>query len=1210
MNRNVFRLVFSAGRDGWVPVAENVRGRGKKSSRRRLASVALALVAAGAAQAGPNPPLPVPSSGARPFIFSGSVLGGQPSVVGNAMTVTTPSRTLGLNWDKFNIDSGYSVTFNQPDSSSRVLNRIWSTDPSVIMGRLNANGEVYLINQNGILFGNGAQVNVGGLVASALNLSEGMLNKLLYSGLPTARGDRLEFAWDGSAAAFNSGFITVDAGASIGTPAGGRIVLLAPRTVDNLGLINGGAGAEAILAAGGKVILTVPDDPSLRGLLVETQAFSGRDTSGNAVSLDGRVTNSGRIDTGNGGVVSLAALAVNQKGIVNASKAVNLNGTTMLVSGSTETDRLTINQRGPKAEIDWVSGFNVGAGKTVEFVQPSTGSVVYNYVYDPDRTAADGSILNVAGRSYIDGILRATGQFFLINERGIRFGATADVRAANFVASALGVSPTLVRNGIFAMDYVDSTLGGTRSFYLSKNQFTADAEGDYAGASATARAAFASAAVNVESGAKISTSIDNGFVMLIGATVNQAGSITTPTGQTLLAAGADVYLKPPFSAGLRGFMAEVNPLYVVRKWDGNTWGVLEHGTINNSGAIAAALGNISLVGYNINQLGSLWTSTSVTSNGSISLVARDTVGDSSRAPVDGEAAVFSSKRFIDSEGVTTAQETNGEPNDESVFIVGRTGGNLFFGANSVTEVALDGSSQKTIAAEQNFIESSIDSIAKQVIVAGSGSSGAQLTAHGGQIRFLSSDTFDVQTSGFINDPLSPSETATPVSGVGIFVGDGAKLDVSGVTAQKSVSDLFIEVELRGDEFANNAVQRYSKLRGQKAWVDIRDEVELADMSGWFGKVGKTVEEKAATGGKISLRTTGSVIVKANAELDVSGGGVDYKGGKVTESRIMSIGGKRYRLNDAPASSIYYGLRDRQRKLADYYEGRSAGTIVLRGHSLAVDGKLIARTTRGKEQRNIGDPEKEHYAAPLGGRLIIEDAGQHFTLADRDKATEAERIRAYSEAQIAFVKGAANAAAGLKAGDSAGKRLELSESLVDAGFSRFDITSDGRIEVGSGIELNLAPGGEFKAAGRQVLVAGKIKAPNGNISLTTRDMSTAAGLYPTLFDAKYSTLIIDSGASLSTAGQWINDYLDRKDSSRKVIAMDGGTISLVSAYDIDLRAGSELNVSGGALVARKGKVEAGDAGSITLTTGGMGGSGAFDFTTDDDRRDAKIGRAHV
>ncbi len=1210
MNCNIYRLVFNAERNAWVPVAENVRGRGKKRSRRLSAAVlALAVVSASSALAAPSVPvpnaLPVPSSN-RPFVFSGSVLGGAPSVVGNTMTITTPGRTLGLNWAKFNIGSDASVNFVQPDATSRVLNRIWDADPSVIMGQLNANGQVYLINQNGILFGAGSQVNVGGLVASALSLSENMLNKLLNSGLPTARGDSLAFTWDGSSTQFNAGFVTVDAGARIATPTGGRVVLLAPKTVENLGLIQGG-GAEAILAAGGKVVLTVPDDPSLRGLLVETQSFTTKDTIGNTVNLDGSATNIGRIDAGSGGVVTLAALAVNQKGLVNATKAVNLNGSTMLVSGPIETDRLTINQRGSKAEIDWLNGFNVGYGKTVEFVQTSSGSVVYNYVYDPDRTAVDGSVLDLAGRSVIDGVLKATGQFFLVNERGIRFGANANVQAANFVASALGVSPTLVTNGIFGMDYVNQTEVGTRAFYLSKKQYTAAVSTEYASKSAVAQAAFNAATVEVAAGARIATSVDNGFVLLVGGRIVQGGTISTPTGQTLLAAGADVYLKPPFTAGLRGFMAEVNPLYVVKSWDTNHWGVVDHGTITNTGSILAGLGNISLVGYNINQLGTLWTSTSVTSNGSIRLIARDQVADSGLA-VDDEPPVISGHRKINSEGVVYVDGYSYNPtnkSEEPAFIVGHAGGNLTIGANSLTEVALNGSSGKTIAADQTFVASSIDAIARQVIIEGNGAAGAQLIAHGGRIRFLASDSFAVENS-FIGDPVIPSQSsAKPNSGVGIYVGDGAKLDVSGVTEFKKVSDLFVEVELRGDEFANNTVQRFSKLRGKTAWVDLRDPVKIADLSGWFGKVGQTINEKAAPGGSISLQTTGGIVIKKDAELNVSGGGVNYAGGRVTESRVLSIGGKSYRLNDAPSSAIYYGIKNISRKLADYYEGRSAGSIELTGHSLAVDGNLVAKTTRGSKQRKIGDPSADHYAVPLGGKLIIRDAGQHFALDDRENATEEEKLRAYSEAQIAFVKAAANTTAGLEAGDLAGPRLELSQSLVDNGFSRFDIRSDGRIDVGADVALNLAPGGELNLSGRQVYVAGKISAPSGKISLTTRDMSLASGLFPILRDAEYSTLIVDRDARLSTAGQWVNDYVDRHEKNQKVKAINGGKISLVSAHDIDLRSGSELNVSGGALVARNGKIEAGNAGGIVLTSGGVSRSGGFEATEDLDRRDASI-----
>ncbi|UCV05448.1 filamentous hemagglutinin N-terminal domain-containing protein [Dechloromonas denitrificans] len=1219
MNRGVYRLIFNHERNAFVAVAEHVRGRGKKTTRRRAAAVLLGLAAVAAGSGGqaiaappPGNALPVPASGSMPFVYRGTVTGGQPITVGNAMTINTDSRMLGLNWQSFNIGSSASVTFNQPDATSRVLNRIWSNDPSQIMGKLSANGQIYLINQNGILFGNGAQVNVGGLVASSLNLSESMASQLLNNGLPSAKGDKLEFAFDGSAAGFNAGFVTVEAGAAIRTPSGGRVVLIAPKTVENMGLIEGGGGAEAILAAGGKVILTAPDDPSLRGLLVETKSFTGRDSLGNSVTLDGTVTNksdgvagsdNGRIDMGNGGVVSLAALAVNQKGIVNATKAVNLNGTTMLVSGSIETDRLTVNQRGDKAEIDWVSGFNVGAGKTVEFVQSSTGAVAYNYVYDPDRKAVDGSVLNVAGKSSIDGILKASGQFFLINEKGISFGAKADVKAANFVASALGVSPTLVSDGIFAQDGVSG-----RAFYLSKKQLTAASDAAFASVSASARAAFADAAVVVAKGAKIATTADNGFVMLIGGTVEQNGEIRTPKGQTLLAAGADVYLRPPFAAGLRGFMAEVNPLYAVKIYDGNKWGVIDHGMVTNTGNIAAALGNISLVGFNINQLGDLWTSTSATANGSIRLLARDQLADKGLAAEGSEPPVISGQRNINSEGVAAyvANETYkaDDKANQPLFAVGRAGGTVILGEGSTTTVAIDGSSGKTIAPDQSFISSLIDMIAKKIEIEGAdnGKAGAQLTAHGGRIQALTSETFDL-TRAFMGDPISLTQGANPPAGVGVFVGDGAKLDVSGVTARKSVSDLFIEVELRGDNFAGNPVQRNGALRGESAWVDIRDKIAIADLTGYTGKVGQTVEEKAAGGGTVSLRSTGSVVVKQQAEIDVSGGRVDYAEGYVSETSAITIGGQHFRLNDAPVSSKYVGLSTVTRKVAAYSEGKSAGTVELTGHSLAVDGNLKATTTPGAKQRNVGASSDRH-AIPLGGQLIIKDAGQHYAVADRDTASEAEKMAAYTQAQIAFVRGAAHAADGLDADSTAGPLLELSSRLVDSGFSRFDIKSDGRIDVAADVALNLASGGEFKLSGRQVHIAGDITTPGGSITLSTSDMSQSAGPFPTISDAKYSTLVVENGATLSTAGRWVNDAKDGA-ASTAVKAIQGGKITLDSAYDIDLRAGSTLDVSGGAFVDDKAKLEAGNAGSISLTTGGMLKGGAFNFTNDLDRRDASL-----
>jgi filamentous hemagglutinin family protein len=104
----------------------------------------------------------------------GEVVAGQASIAtgSKSVTVTQTSDRTAINWQSFSIGKGKSVVFEQPTSSSVALNRVLGTDPSVILGNLSANGKVFLVNANGILFGQTANVNVGGLVASTLNISD------------------------------------------------------------------------------------------------------------------------------------------------------------------------------------------------------------------------------------------------------------------------------------------------------------------------------------------------------------------------------------------------------------------------------------------------------------------------------------------------------------------------------------------------------------------------------------------------------------------------------------------------------------------------------------------------------------------------------------------------------------------------------------------------------------------------------------------------------------------------------------------------------------------------------------------------------------------------------------------------------------------------------------------------------------------------------
>ena len=88
---------------------------------------------------------------------------------GDTTDIVQTSSDLFLSWLSFNVGSEDTVNFVQPSASAIAVNRILGSNGSEILGHLNANGEVWLVNPNGIVFGEGAQVNVGGLIASTLS---------------------------------------------------------------------------------------------------------------------------------------------------------------------------------------------------------------------------------------------------------------------------------------------------------------------------------------------------------------------------------------------------------------------------------------------------------------------------------------------------------------------------------------------------------------------------------------------------------------------------------------------------------------------------------------------------------------------------------------------------------------------------------------------------------------------------------------------------------------------------------------------------------------------------------------------------------------------------------------------------------------------------------------------------------------------------------
>ena len=113
----------------------------------------------------------------------GTVVSGNATInqSGNTTNINQSSNKAVINWQDFSIKSNETVNFNQPNQNSITLNRVIGNEKSIIDGALNANGQVWLINSNGVLFGKNAKVNTAGIVASTKDISNEDFNKGDYN---------------------------------------------------------------------------------------------------------------------------------------------------------------------------------------------------------------------------------------------------------------------------------------------------------------------------------------------------------------------------------------------------------------------------------------------------------------------------------------------------------------------------------------------------------------------------------------------------------------------------------------------------------------------------------------------------------------------------------------------------------------------------------------------------------------------------------------------------------------------------------------------------------------------------------------------------------------------------------------------------------------------------------------------------------------------
>ena len=316
-------------------------------------------------------------------VVSGRVVVTAPTTTQTVITQGTASAI--VNWQQFSIGAAEHVDIRQPNASSVLLNRVIGNNPSEIYGRLSANGKVFLVNPNGVLFGRGSQVSVGALVASTLDIA----NDDFLAG-------RFYFSGNSTAAVNNQGHLEA--------AARGTVALLGGH-VNNDGTILAQLGTAA-LVAGEKIVLDFEGD-GLTKIRVDQGAVAALVANRGMIIADG-----GQAVMSASAAQALADTVLNQQGVVRARSLVERDGKIVLDGGA---HGVTLNS----GALDATGGAGLKGG-TVNVLGHQVG-LVGNAVLDASGDVGGGQIMVGGGVQGGDPLLRHAAATFA--------GAQASLRA-------------------------------------------------------------------------------------------------------------------------------------------------------------------------------------------------------------------------------------------------------------------------------------------------------------------------------------------------------------------------------------------------------------------------------------------------------------------------------------------------------------------------------------------------------------------------------------------------------------------------------------------------------------------------------------------------------------------------------------------------------------------------------------------------------------
>ncbi len=353
--------------------------------------------------------------------FGPSLVAGQAQVssFGATTYVNQSTNKAIINWQDFSVSAGSAVQFNQPSSSSITLNRVTGSGISNIDGSIRSNGQVWLLNPNGLLFGSGASINVGGLLAATSDIA----NRDFEDGRYNFTGGRGGIVNNGVIKASNGGSVILSAPSvtnrGLIQASAGHVVLGGTDTftVDFNGdhLLSYAVGANSsggsvtntgkISTPGGRVLLTARAASDVRDAVINNtgmiEATSVREERGEIIleAEGGGVSNSGTIDVSGkgagevGGTVKVLGNAVAIEDGANIDASGHAGGGTVLIGGNSRGEGFEINAQSARVGNAAINASAIATGNGGKVVVYSTG----NTTVSASITAKGGALSGNGG---------------------------------------------------------------------------------------------------------------------------------------------------------------------------------------------------------------------------------------------------------------------------------------------------------------------------------------------------------------------------------------------------------------------------------------------------------------------------------------------------------------------------------------------------------------------------------------------------------------------------------------------------------------------------------------------------------------------------------------------------------------------------------------------------------------------------------------------